>query len=332
MTSQQQDPDSQGSLAISPGLIVGIVIAASFATTIIVASVYGYCRKRQETSADAGIGENEAEIFNPNRVRTAGQTARLREVRWINNMYAWERGRYAKLEIGELRRATMLLGKQPGQNRSWDEWSSIEEQTSTRHILGRGTGDCTGAHLFYNIDDPYASSSRQRLSRQALPRYSSVLLPQPVQRSQIRNSRLRQEYQEQGDVEPRKQTANARFEPTALGPSQGRNGHIRSLTPEIQVFQPNEPYPQPPVLPPSPGSIIYSDHEGTTEQELTDTTTLQATDSNMSQVGVKSMIQEWEKMDGQFARTLEPDYLISVRKILRFEGGTAQLFHTTKPY
>ncbi|KAI1629205.1 hypothetical protein EDD37DRAFT_40671 [Exophiala viscosa] len=301
MASQQQNQDS--SLAISPALIVGIVIAVSFATTIIVASVYGYCRKRRETSADDEIGENEAPIFNPNRVRTAGQTARLKEVRWINNMYAWEEGRHAKLETGELRRATMLLGKQPGQSRGWDEWSSIEEQTSTRHILGRSAGGCAGAHLIYNIDDPYASSSRHRLSHQALPRYSSVLLPQPIQRNSIRNSRLRHKYQEQGDLEPRKQITNTNFESIALGPSQGRDRNTQSLTPDIQVFTPNEPYPQPPVLPPSPGSIVYSDHEGTNEHGLADTTTLQATDSKLSQDEVKSMIQEWEKVNGRFART-----------------------------
>lgn len=133
MASQQVDQGSQGSLAIAPALIVGIVIAAAFATMIIVASICGYCRRSQSNSVDNETGTTGAEIFNPNRPRTAAQSARMKEVRWINNMYAWERGRLAKLETGEIRRATMLLGRQPGQSRSWDEWS-IEEQTSSRRV------------------------------------------------------------------------------------------------------------------------------------------------------------------------------------------------------
>lgn len=131
MASQQGDQSNGSSLAISPALIVGIVIAGAFAVMIVVASTFRYCRQSGPSTVDSD-DEGGAGIFNPNRPRSATQVARMKEVRWINNMYAWERGRQAKIEIGEARPTTMLLGK-PGQNRNWDEWS-VADNSPGRNV------------------------------------------------------------------------------------------------------------------------------------------------------------------------------------------------------
>lgn len=118
----------------------------------------------------------------------------------------------------------------------------------------------------------------------------------------IQSSPLRHEYQDKGDAEPRKQMAHAGLEAKTLGFSQARNQSIRNLTPKLEPFTPDEPYPQPPASPLSPGSVIYHDNEGMNGQDLMNTTKSQTTDSNSSHDGVKSMIQEWEKVNGRFAR------------------------------
>ncbi len=69
----------------------------------------------------------------------------MKEVRWVNNMYAWERARNAKKEVGEVRPTTLLLGR-PGQERNWDEWSSIgtgESSSGSGRHVGIGCLMCT---------------------------------------------------------------------------------------------------------------------------------------------------------------------------------------------
>lgn len=78
------------------------------------------------TGGDAEEGGTDT--FNPNRPRSAGQNARMLEVRRINNMYAWERGRHARMEIGEMRPTTMILGRS-GQSRNWDEYTIADEDS-----------------------------------------------------------------------------------------------------------------------------------------------------------------------------------------------------------
>lgn len=65
----------------------------------------------------------------------------MKEVRWINNMHAWERGRIAQMEIGELRPGTVTL-KDGGKGKcsdgtSWDEWDAaeVERNVSCDHVL-----------------------------------------------------------------------------------------------------------------------------------------------------------------------------------------------------
>lgn len=115
------DDDSFGP-SISPSLIVGIVIISAAVVIIIAASVFRFYSNKSE-SVDNDNNNSDIDLFNPNQVRPASQMARMKEVRWINNMYAWERGRQARLEIGELRPTTMFAGNRAGEARDWDEWS-----------------------------------------------------------------------------------------------------------------------------------------------------------------------------------------------------------------
>jgi hypothetical protein len=140
MAPQQTNNSSDNtSLAISPALIVGIVIAAAFFCTLVFATLYRFCGRRTDSKngltsaafaardADTIVGINpDGEFWNPNRQRSAAQIARMKEVRWINNMYAWERGRHARLEVGEIRPTTMIIGRR-GENRSWDEYTVAED-------------------------------------------------------------------------------------------------------------------------------------------------------------------------------------------------------------
>ncbi|ETI25422.1 hypothetical protein G647_02195 [Cladophialophora carrionii CBS 160.54] len=230
MAAQQtnDNPDNTA-LAISPALIVGIVIIAAFFCTLIFASLYRFCGRRSSNGltseafaardTDNVVGINAGgESWNPNRQRSAAQTARMKEVRWINNMYAWERGRYARLEVGEIRPTTMIMGRK-GENRSWDEYT-VAEDSSGRDSSGQGSGDHAGPY-FYNTENPYGRfASQQRLSHLApstngarasylssgngsglLPRQPSALLPPPINEQPgtvLRRSPLRHEYQVEG--------------------------------------------------------------------------------------------------------------------------------------
>lgn len=143
MASQQTSngPDNP-SLAISPGLIVGIVIVAAFFSTIIFASIYRFYGRRGKGSSGlssaafaareyediTGIADFDAYFWNPNRQRSTAQMTRMKEVRWINNMYAWERGREARMEAGEIRPPTMMMGRK-GENKSWDEYTVAEDSS-----------------------------------------------------------------------------------------------------------------------------------------------------------------------------------------------------------
>ncbi|KAH0839151.1 hypothetical protein AYO21_04744 [Fonsecaea monophora] len=228
MATQQNDNSGQTSLAISPSLIVGIVILASFACTIIFASIFRYCRRGQSALIDPESMDETGgtDYYNPNKQRSAAQVARLREVRWVNNMYAWERGRQARLAIGEIRPTTMLMGRK-GENKNWDEYT-IAGDNSWQNDMGTGNakGGCSHAPYFYNVEDPYARcNSQQRLSHLApptdqfrnsyqstcsgngyLPRYPSALLPPPVNGRRdallpgtvAQKSPLRNEYQFEG--------------------------------------------------------------------------------------------------------------------------------------
>ncbi|OAP56441.1 hypothetical protein AYL99_09620 [Fonsecaea erecta] len=227
MATQQNTGSGQSTLAVSPSLIVGIVILAAFACIIIFASIFRYCRRGQSSLSDPDALDDMGgtEFYNPNKQRSASQVARLREVRWINNMYAWERGRQARMEVGELRPTTMLVGKK-GESRSWDEYS-VTGDNPWQNIMGNGTAgsEVSPASYFYNLDNPYPrSSSQQRLSHLAppseqyrnsyhstasgngyLPRHPSTLLPPPIGHTRRDSpgitgprSPLRNEYQYDG--------------------------------------------------------------------------------------------------------------------------------------
>ncbi len=142
-TSSTSSSDDQSTLAVSPALIVGIVILAAFAVTVVSASVFRYCRRSDRSPSAAAARAGEAyeldvdadwkEVYNPNRVRSTAQATRMKEVRWINNMHAWERGRQARMETGELRPPTVLPGRS-GQNRSWDEYTVGDHHSSGREV------------------------------------------------------------------------------------------------------------------------------------------------------------------------------------------------------
>ncbi|OCT47233.1 hypothetical protein CLCR_02453 [Cladophialophora carrionii] len=226
---QTNDNPDNTALAISPALIVGIVIIAAFFCTLIFASLYRFCGRRSSNGltseafaardTDNVVGINAGgEFWNPNRQRSAAQIARMKEVRWINNMYAWERGRHARLEVGEIRPTTMIMGRK-GENRSWDEYT-VAEDSSGRDSSGHASGDHAGPY-FYNTENPYGRfASQQRLSHLApstngvrasylssgngsglLPRQPSALLPPPINEQPgtvLRRSPLRHEYQVEG--------------------------------------------------------------------------------------------------------------------------------------
>lgn len=121
--------DESSTLPVSPSVIVGVVIVLAFALVIVGASLFRFCKRNGRTTPfddNSHPQQNEANIFNPNAQRCAAQIARMKEVRWINNMYAWERGREARLETGELRPTTMIAGRK-GEARNWDEWSTMME-------------------------------------------------------------------------------------------------------------------------------------------------------------------------------------------------------------
>ncbi|EXJ88014.1 hypothetical protein A1O1_04941 [Capronia coronata CBS 617.96] len=220
--AQQGSQASQSAtLPISPSLIVGIVILAAFAVIIVIASVFRFCcgngngnpggnresKKRSMRVEDEANANVDTDEFNPNRPRSAAQLARMKEVRDINNMYAWERARRAKIEIGELSPPPPLMSRRHSRNGTSDAWSSIGDissglasgSTSAPHSEIHPVEDHSRAAFFYNTDDPYAdSSSRQRLNHLAPPtsarnsyqtsssvyssrRQSSVLLPHAVQ-------------------------------------------------------------------------------------------------------------------------------------------------------
>lgn len=121
-------------IAISPSWIVGIVILSAFVIIILAASTFRFYRRGNRGSSNPDNYETplndlgDIDLFNPNQVRSAGQDARMKEVRWINKMYAWERGRQARLEIGELRPTTMFAGSRKGKMKNWDEWSVWENR------------------------------------------------------------------------------------------------------------------------------------------------------------------------------------------------------------
>jgi len=129
------DSDATPGPSVSPPLIVGIVIVCAFVAITIAASIFRFCRQKRSRGDGGGANfdenSSEVDLFNPNTVRSTSQVARMKEVRWINNMYAWERGRHAKLEVGELRPTTMMFkgaNTRRGEARGWDEWSVWEDR------------------------------------------------------------------------------------------------------------------------------------------------------------------------------------------------------------
>ncbi|KIW10451.1 hypothetical protein PV08_11415 [Exophiala spinifera] len=227
MASQKDAQASQSTLPISPSVIVGIVILCAFCAMVLIASVFGYCRNnRSSTTTDLEFEESLNGI-NRNRPLTASQAARMKEVRWINNMYAWERARHARKEVGgETRSAAVLVGR-VGEERHWDEWSSIgtgdKDSSSGGKTFKNSVDDYTRAPLLYGGDDPYARSSHHRSSHHlmpssarcsymsgsqysGLPQYPSMLLPQPIQRDMIQ-SPFRRRYPPREIAEPIEQPA-----------------------------------------------------------------------------------------------------------------------------
>ncbi|KAK6366465.1 hypothetical protein LTS17_010550 [Exophiala oligosperma] len=202
MASRRDDPAGPSTLPVSPSVIVGIVILCAFCVMVLVASVFAYCRNNRSTTTDAEADDGY-DIFNPNRPVSASQAARMREVRWINNMYAWERAREARKEVGEVRNTALFVGR-VGEERHWDEWSSIGtgdgDSASKGKTFKDSAQDYTRVPLFYGSDDPYAVSSLHRSSHlmpssargsyrssqySGLPQYPSMLLPQPIPRDTI---------------------------------------------------------------------------------------------------------------------------------------------------
>ncbi len=283
----QQDPNTSSdnnSLSISPGLVVGIVIIAAFFCVIVFASLYRFCSRRNDSNGlssmafaahDAdGLAINpDADFWNPNRQRSAAQVARMKEVRWINNMYAWERGRQARLEAGEIKRTTMIAGRR-GENKSWDEYT-VDEDSSGRDVscnsranssvlivsksAGNTSGEHAGGQFFYNADNLNGRfPSHQRLSHLApstnggrasylssgngnalLPRQPSALLPPSIQehpRTAIRRSPPRNQYQAQTRVqEMRSYPEGAAVPGLRMVDSEPVSTQPRILNPKITV-------------------------------------------------------------------------------------------------
>jgi hypothetical protein len=150
MIAQQTSngPDN-ASLAISPALIVGIVIVAAFFSIILVSTLYRFCSRRKGnngmSSATFNAHDNgdltglnlDGDFWNPNRQRSAEQIARMKEVREINNMYAWERANEVRMGAGEIRSNNIIMGRK-GENKSWDEYTigedSSGQQASHLHL------------------------------------------------------------------------------------------------------------------------------------------------------------------------------------------------------
>ena len=85
-------PDATSSaptMSLSANTIVGICIIAAIFACVILASVIKLCTK------EAGL-ENTENLYKP---YDPHQIERLHEVRRLGNMMAWERGRWAKLEL-----------------------------------------------------------------------------------------------------------------------------------------------------------------------------------------------------------------------------------------
>ncbi|KIX03429.1 uncharacterized protein Z518_06981 [Rhinocladiella mackenziei CBS 650.93] len=210
MVVQQTDQNSRPTPAISPTIIVGIVIVAAFAAIVIAASMFRYCCKNASSAIETESDASGSDIFNPYRPRSAEQNARMKEVRWINNMYAWGRSRQARIENGEIRPPIMILGR-AGQCGNWDEWSVADKSPNRASWVRVGDEHSCGTYL-YNVGDPYIAASQQRPnSHLASPTsvrsplqttstgdyhlcHQSVLLPQPNQPEGMQRSPLRYEY------------------------------------------------------------------------------------------------------------------------------------------
>lgn len=81
--------DEQQTPVLSPPIVILICILGALVLVVLGAVIYRLCRRSSESvTSDDG----ETVTFNPNK-RSAEQTQRMEEVRWINNMYVWDRAR-----------------------------------------------------------------------------------------------------------------------------------------------------------------------------------------------------------------------------------------------
>lgn len=131
MASQTRSSPSQPTATISPSLIALICILGAVCLVVVATSAYRLCRLHR--SPNPGPREDSGDIFNPNQPRTQTQVDRMKEVRWINNLYAWERELVARVECGD-----PLAPKPKIDERYWNDNGSIPEFGWDWGIAGTG--------------------------------------------------------------------------------------------------------------------------------------------------------------------------------------------------
>lgn len=106
----RQDSSSQPGVSLSSNLIVTICIIGSVFVCVIIAGVAKMCLSSRTTD-----DEEQEDKFRPH---SKSQIERMREVRWVNHMHAWEETRRVKAEfrdaIGSKTRRTTLKGSRQG--------------------------------------------------------------------------------------------------------------------------------------------------------------------------------------------------------------------------
>lgn len=210
------------------------------------------------------------------------------------------------------------------------------------------------ASYLYNIDDPYARSSKQQLSHLAPPvsarnsyqtcsdynpRHQSVLLPQPIQREPVPRSSLRNEFcarylEGEGEKEgspsssarnpkitindctqditkSRLPTTEGKFEVIPLDDDDDKEGDDYRMQSNFAATSPNQPFPELPAMIPSQsfnsisvyddGDSVNSGYRPTDNRGVLSSSEERAAELPPRE-GVKGIIQEWERMNGRFAR------------------------------
>lgn len=88
-SSSSMAANERQSPVLSPPIVILTCILGALVSVVLGAVIYRLCRKSSETVLN---DDSETVNFNPNK-RSAEQIQRMEEVRWINNMYIWDRAR-----------------------------------------------------------------------------------------------------------------------------------------------------------------------------------------------------------------------------------------------